>query len=110
MMPRLHPGPSDTAPQTPPSVWNYILYADLPGLRASENHAATIPTSVATTTARPDVFVILNNCIILLELTVPTNTPEGLQEARRRNQLKTNYLALLNNLEALGFQSALQTI
>ena len=86
------------------------LYADLLGLRASENPAATIPTSVATTTARPDVVIIQNNRITLLELTVPTNTPEGLQEARRWKQLKPNYLALLNDLKTLGFQSALETI
>ena len=86
------------------------LYADLPGLRASENPPATIPTSITTTTARPDVVVIQNNHIILLELTVPTNTPEGLQEARRQKQLKPNYLALLNDLETLGFQSVLETI
>ena len=86
------------------------LYADLPGLRASENPTATIPTSVATTTARPDIVVIQNNRITLLELTVPTNTQEGLQEARTRKQLKPNYLALLNDLETLGFQSALETI
>ena len=38
------------------------------------------------------------------------NTPEGLQEARRQKQLKPNYLALLNDLETLGFQSVLETI
>ena len=83
------------------------LYADLPGLRASENPATTIPTSVTATTARPDVVVIKDNRITLLELTVPTNTPEGLEEARRRKQLKPNCLALLNDLEA---SSALETI
>ena len=91
-------------------LYGTTLYADLPGLRASENPATTIPTSVATTTARPDVVIIQNNRITLLELTVATNTPEGLHEARRRKQLKPNYLALLNDLETLGFQSALETI
>ena len=50
------------------------------------------------------------NHITLPELKVPTNTPEGLQEARRRKQLKPKYLALLNDLETLGFQSTLETI
>ena len=58
------------------------LYADLPGLRASENPTATIPTSVATTTARPDIVIIQNNRITLLELTVPMNTQEGLHARR----------------------------
>ena len=84
------------------------LYADFPGLRASENPA--IPISVTATTARPDVVVIQDNCITLLELTVPMNTPEGLQKAHRRKQLKLNYLTLLNDLEAWGFSSAQETI
>ena len=82
----------------------------MPWSESFRNPPATIPTSITTTTARPDVVVIQNNRIILLELTVPTNTPEGLQEARRRKQLKPNYLALLNDLETLGFQSVLETI
>ena len=63
------------------------LYADLPGLRASENPATTIPTSVTATTARPDVVVIQDNRITLLELTVPTNTPEGPQEEAAETKL-----------------------
>ena len=91
-------------------LYGTTLYACLSGLRDSENPEATIPTSVTTSTTRPDVVVIQNNCITLLELTVPTNTPEGLQSARRRKQLKPNYLTLLNDLETLGLQSVLETI
>ena len=31
------------------------LYADLPGLRASESPLATLPTDLSTSTARPDI-------------------------------------------------------
>ena len=81
------------------------LYADLPGLRASENPAKTISIMVTATTARPDTVVIQDNWITLCKLTVPTNTPEGLQEASRTQR---NYLVLLTDIEALGLSSALE--
>ena len=52
MAPRLHPGPPDTAPQTPPSIWNYSIcrppgpesfrksYRNHPNL-CSNNHSQT---------------------------------------------------------------------
>ena len=45
-----------------------------------------------------------------LELTVPTNTPDGLEDVRRRNQLKPSYITLLNDLKAAGLSSVLETI
>lgn len=80
-------------------------------MRASENNHRN--HSITATIARPDIIVIQDNLpinpITLLKLTVPANTPEGLQEALRRKHLKTNYVVLLTDLEVLGVSSALDT-
>ena len=49
------------------------LYADLPGHRALENPPSTVPLSIVPTTARPDIVIVQDKTIKLLELTVPTN-------------------------------------
>ena len=64
---------------------------------------------VTATTATPGIIVIQDNRITLLKLTVPANTPEGLQGACRRKHLKTSYVALVTDLEVLGVSSALDT-
>ena len=48
-----------------------IIYADLPNLRASESPPSTIPVSLVTTTARPDMAIIDGNVVTLLEMTIP---------------------------------------
>ena len=48
-----------------------IIYADLPNLRASESPPSTIPVSLVTTTARPDMVIIDGNVVTLLEMTIP---------------------------------------
>jgi len=45
-----------------------------------------------------------------LELTVPTNTPEGLRNARDRKQNKTEYCILLSDLEDKGWTVSYDTI
>ena len=86
------------------------LYADLSGLRASENPPSTIPVSLVPTTARPDIVIIQEKEIRLLELTIPINTKSGLQNARERKQTKPNYITLVNDLETLGFSADLETL
>ena len=54
------------------------LYADLPGLRASDNPVSTIPESTLVTSARPDTVLIRADEISLIELTVPYNSLESL--------------------------------
>ena len=54
------------------------VHADLPGLRASDNPPLTVPLSLVPTTARPDIVIIQDKDVQLLELTIPTNTSEGL--------------------------------
>ena len=47
------------------------IYADLPGLRASDSPPATVPLHVLVTSARPDIVIIEDATITLLELTIP---------------------------------------
>jgi len=78
------------------------LYADLPGLRASENPPLTVPVSLVPTAARPYIVIIQGKDVQVLELTVPINTKDGLQAARERKQ--TNYIALIMTLKLWGSQ------
>ena len=81
------------------------LYADLPSLRASENPPLTVPVSLVPTTAKPDIVIIQGKDVQLLELTVPINTKDSLQAAHERKQTKPNYIAFINDLEAIGVLS-----
>ena len=89
----------------------YKLFADLDGLRAEDNPPTTIPPTVLTTSLRPDLVILENqNSIRMLELTVPTNTPEGLRNARDRKQNKTEYGILCVDLEDKGWIVSYDTI
>ena len=78
----------------PPSV---KVYADLDNMRAEINPPATIPPNVLIISLRPDIVIIVGKEICLLELTVPTNFPYGLSQARSRKQNKSEYNILLNH-------------
>ena len=65
-----------------------MLYTDLPGLKARENPDSTIPFNLLVTTARPDMVNICNNTVVLIELTIPFNSPECLNRAQSRKQTK----------------------
>ena len=54
------------------------LYVDIPTWRASESPPATIPTNISTTQARPDMVLIEDLSVNLLELTIPTAIPTKL--------------------------------
>ena len=71
------------------------LYADIPTWRASESPLTTIPTNITTTWARPDMVLIDDLSVNLLELTIPTNTYEALEAARNRKLEKPLYLKIL---------------
>ena len=57
------------------------IYADIPSWRASDSPPATLPNNISTSTLRPDLVLILNNNITILELTIPSNNKEALQAA-----------------------------
>ena len=54
--------------EIPPCV---KLYADLPGLHASESPPATLPTDLSISTARPDIVLVSEESVTMLELTIP---------------------------------------
>ena len=78
------------------------LYGDLDGFRATDNPPTTVPPNILITSARPDiVFVCVDKHLIILELTIPFNSPESMKKA---NNFKTNkYELLLSDLESNGY-------
>ena len=62
------------------------LYADLPRLRVTDNPLSTIPAEILDTSARPDIVIVSTSEIILIELTVPYNSPDCLHNARSRKE------------------------
>ena len=86
------------------------VHADSPGLRASDNPPLTVPLSLVPTTARPDIVIIQDKDVQLMELTIPTNTSEGLRNARARKQSKQEYISLVNDLLDREYSADLDTI
>ena len=86
------------------------LYADLSNHRGSENPPATIPPEILVTSARPDIVIIKSNSVVLMELTIPYNSPESLANAHARKSTKRNYQIALSNLERKGHNTSLVTI
>ena len=88
------------------------LYADLEGYRYENSPPTTIPSTILVTPLRPDL-VILNNPsknIHILELTVPTNTTQGIQNARTRKQSKEAYLSLIEDISSCKWSVTYDTI
>ena len=79
-----------------------MLYGDLDGFRVTNNPPTTVPPNILITSARPDiVFVGVEKNLIILELTIPFNSPESMKKA---NNIKTNkYELLLSDLECNGY-------
>ena len=87
-----------------------MLYTDLPGLKAQENPDCTIPFKLLVTTERPDMVYVCNNRVVLIELTIPLNSPESLNRVQSTKQTKQLYQQLLNDLDSMGKQATLVTI
>ena len=86
------------------------FHADLAGYRVSDNPQSTVPQEIIVTTARPDIVVIKDKHILLIELTIPFNTPKSIANAHRWKEGKDNYNMLLDDLEARGFTSTFLAI
>ena len=86
------------------------LYTDLRGLRAQENPTSTVPPDLMVTTARPDMVYVNNDTVVLIELTIPFNSPDSLHNAQARKQNKQLYQQLLSDLDSSGKQVILVTI
>ena len=77
------------------------LFADLPGRLANSSPPATILPSISTTSSRPDLVLVSERELYLLELTICNNSPTGFSEARCRNDVQ--YAPLVLDLEDKGF-------
>jgi len=81
-----------------------MLYADLPGMQASDCSQATIPPSSFITLYHPDLVIYNkgNNSITMLELTCPFDSTCHVEAARDRKQGKTEYLELMSEFQCVG--------
>ena len=88
------------------------VYADLPGLRASEGPQATIPSNLLITSYRPDIVVYNSetSSVALLELTCPLDSEHHIEAARSRKQNKTEYLQLLAEFDRLRIDNYYETV
>ena len=59
---------------------------------------------------RPDIVLLEDDVVTLLELTIPHNSTESISSARARKSSNENYQRTLSNLEQKGFNSYLLTI
>ena len=91
---------------SPPTV----LYANLPGYRASDNPQSTLPSDVSVSYARPDIVMREGNVVKISELTVCSNTQRGFDEARSRKRNNHAYIQLISDIEAKGFKVNYSTI
>ena len=93
----------------PPSS---MLYADIPNHRASDSPPSTLPRDITTSLVRPDLVMIEDSSITILELTVPFNSRDALQAAslRKSNKQSYMYLQLLSDLEERGFSAQYHTL
>ena len=86
------------------------LYADLPGLRASESPPATLPTNLSTSTARPDMVLTTESSVTMLELTIPSNSYDAIRKAKKRKTNKPNYSSLIGDLKKRGLSVTYRTL
>ena len=70
----------------------------------------TIPPEVLITSARPDMVYINNKKLVLIELTIPSNTIKNLEDAHQRKYTKQSYQLLLSDLETACFNVDLVTV
>ena len=60
------------------------IFADLDHFRAAESPPTTLPERNIVTTARPDLVILKENTIRMIELTICTDSKEGMEAARKR--------------------------
>ena len=86
------------------------LYADLPNLRAEETPPTTIPPQLVCTSSRPDIVIVQDQAVKMIELTVCSNSLNSMKEARRRKEGKQNYQSLLSDLCKKGINASYLTL
>ena len=63
----------------------YSVYADLPGWVASTSPPSTLPSSISSSSFRPDLVVPNSEEVIILELTICAKKQANFFEAKSRN-------------------------
>ena len=87
-----------------------IMVCDFFRLLLEESAISTIPENILVTSARPDMVLVGEDEVTLIELTIPNNSMESISQARsRKSEKETNWQAL-GDLEVKGFVSNLYTI
>ena len=86
------------------------LFADLPTLRVVDNPPSTIPPNILDTSTQPNLVIIEEQCVTLIELTIPFNSQESLTNAKTRKENKENYQLVLEDLESRDYVANLITI
>ena len=61
----------------------YKFYADLPGYQASVSPLSTVPPHITSTLSRPDLMLVSTDSVMLLELSVVTNTEHHLLAVKK---------------------------
>ena len=84
---------------------NFQVFSDLACHRATHSPPGTVPPSIISTTARPDITVLHHNSIRFLELTVCGNNLNAMKKVQERKLNKPNYLQLVSDLQHQGLQS-----
>ena len=82
-----------------------MLYPDLPGMRANGNPISTIPENTLVTSARPDIVLVGEDEVTLIELTIPHNSMESLSNVRKSKSEKELYQQVMSDLEVRGIAS-----
>ena len=75
------------------------LYADLPGMRESDNPISTLPAIILVTSAHPDMVLVEEDEVI--KLTIPQNSMESPSNARKYKSEKVSYRQALSDLYCL---------
>ena len=86
----------------------YKLYGDLPGCQASVSPPSTVPPHITYTLSRPDLVLVSMDSIVLLELSVVTNTQHHFLAAKTRKE--DRYGLLLSDLQHAGYSVDLVTV
>ena len=73
--------------------------ADLTNMRAGNNPPATIPENILINSTGPDIMLVEDEEITLLELTIPHGFMESIANARYRKYMEANYQQTLDDLD-----------
>ena len=87
-----------------------MLYAELPVMRANDNPISTIPENTLVTSASPDIVLVGEDEVILIELTIFHNSKESLSNTRKRKSEKELYQQAISDLEVKSIVSNLFAI